>query len=531
LIMKKIYTSVHSRQFVAISALCIFATMLAAQPAIQWQKTFGGSNYDEAHAIRQTSDGGYIVSGRTDSNDGDVGSGNHGSADGWILKLTAQGDIEWKKILGGTKGDSFGDIQQTPDGGYIVGGATTSDDGDISGLIGVQDIWILKLNGTGDIQWNTLLGGSGVDFGSSIAQADDGGFVVLGLSHSPEIANPLNNGTSSDIYVVKLSATGAIQWQKALGGSGQDQGFEIQKVAEGGYVILGRTTSNDGDVSGFLGGLWDSWLVKINDLGEIEWQRTLGGSGSDRASGVLPTNDGGYLVTGSTESQDGDLAGNHGFQDCWVIKLNSTGDIQWQKTLGGSAIDNGSGAVETSDGGYMVCASTASNDEDVETIHGEFDAWLLKLNENGQLQWQKPLGGSRSDYANTIQRTNDNGHVLAGNTRSDDGDVTINQGQSDFWIIKMGAESVGLEEILPSTSDARLGIFPNPANQTISLSIPEQMPAMTARVFDFLGRQISQQILPNGSSLDISLLPNGLYSIVATTPSGNVFSNKFRKQD
>lgn len=353
--MKKIYTSVHSRQFVAISALCIFATMLAAQPAIQWQKTFGGSNYDEAHAIRQTSDGGYIVSGRTDSNDGDVGSGNHGSADGWILKLTAQGDIEWKKILGGTKGDSFGDIQQTPDGGYIVGGATTSDDGDISGLIGVQDIWILKLNGTGD--------------------------------------------------------------------------------------------------------------------------------------------------------------------------------IQWQKTLGGSAIDNGSGAVETSDGGYMVCASTASNDEDVETIHGEFDAWLLKLNENGQLQWQKPLGGSRSDYANTIQRTNDNGHVLAGNTRSDDGDVTINQGQSDFWIIKMGAESVGLEEILPSTSDARLGIFPNPANQTISLSIPEQMPAMTARVFDFLGRQISQQILPNGSSLDISLLPNGLYSIVATTPSGNVFSNKFRKQD
>jgi hypothetical protein len=235
---------------------------------------------------------------------------------------------------------------------------------------------------------------------------------------------------------VKLSATGAIQWQKCLGGSGWDVATSIQQTSDGGFIVAGRTNSNDGDVTGNHGND-DFWVVKLSATGEIQWQKSLGGSNDDWATSIQQTSDGGFIVAGSTDSNDGDVTGNHGNDDFWVAKLSSTGAIQWQKSLGGSGDELAESTQQTSDGGFIVTGWTTSNDGDVTGNHGGKDFWVVKLSSTGAIQWQKSLGGSGTDVAESIQQTSDGGFIVAGYTASNDGDVTGNHGYDDFWVVKL----------------------------------------------------------------------------------------------
>ncbi|OAA32504.1 hypothetical protein AT15_00045 [Kosmotoga arenicorallina S304] len=399
----------------------------------QFTKAIGGSSYEYARSIIQTNDGGYVVAGNTASNDGDV-SGNHGYHDYWIVKLDGSGDIQWQKCLGGSTHDYAGSIIQTSDGGYVVAAHTNSNDGDVSGNHGSFDYWIVKLDGSGDIQWQKCLGGSTHDYAGSIIQTSDGGYVVAGHTASNDGDVSGNHG-DFDYWVVKLDGSGTIQWQKCLGGSTRDYAESIIQTSDGGYVVAGHTASNDGDVSGNHG-YYDYWIVKLDGSGDIQWQKCLGGSSYDYAKSIIQTSDGGYVVAGNTASNDGDVSGNHGDFDYWVVKLNGTGNIQWQKCLGGSDIDVALSIIQTNDGGYVIAGYTYSNDGDVSGNHGRIDSWVVKLDGSGTIQWQKCLGGSTRDYAESIIQTSDGGYVVAGHTNSNDGDVSGNHGDFDYWIAK-----------------------------------------------------------------------------------------------
>ena len=362
-----------------------------------------------------------------------------------ISVLSAQApEIEWQKSLGGSLDDYAYSIQQTSDGGYIVAGMSRSNDGDVSGHHhnGTNyDYWIVKLEATGNIQWQKSLGGRLEDGAYSIQQTSDGGYIVAGSSNS-------NNGDVSgvhsvqygypDYWVVKLNSLGDIEWQKALGGSSGDVAYSIQQTSDDGYIVAGSSTSSDGNVSSNHGGI-DAWLVKLNSLGSIQWEKPLGGSGWDYAKSIKQTSDGGYIVAGASWSNDGDVSSNQGYSDVWIVKLDTLGSIQWQKSLGGSGEDIAESIQQTSDGGYIVAGSSWSNDGDVSGNHGSTDYWVVKLNSLGSMEWQKSLGGSSNEQAYSIQQTSDGGYIVAGESQSNDGDVSGHQGHSDVWVIKLNS--------------------------------------------------------------------------------------------
>ena len=347
----------------------------AQAPALQWQKCLGGTITDHAYSIQPTPDGGSIVAGYTTSTNGDV-TGNHGGYDAWVMKLSATGTLEWQKALGGLGWDYAYSIQPTPDGGYIVAGFTDYTNGDATGNYG-NDAWVVKLSATGALEWQKALGGTSDDSASSIQLTPDGGYIMAGYTASTD-GDVTGNHGSNDAWVVKLSSTGSLQWQKALGGTSGDGVGNIQATLDGGYILAGYTQSTNGDVSGNHG-LNDAWVVKLSAIGTLEWQKALGGTSSDLAHSIQLTTDGGYILAGNTASSNGDVTGNHGNQDAWVVKLSATGTIQWQKALGGTSSDYAQSIQPTNDGGYIVAGYTASTDGNVTGNHGGYDAWVVKL--------------------------------------------------------------------------------------------------------------------------------------------------------
>lgn len=408
---------------------------IIGQPGIHWASCYGGSGWDNAKSIKQTTDGGYIIAGHTQSNDGDV-SGIHGSFgdDCWILKLDNLGGIEWQKCLGGSGPETGFDIQQTTDGGYIVANTSSSDDGDVTGNHGDGDYWVVKLDVSGSIEWQNSFGGSNYDGARSIQQTSDGGYILAGATRSND-GDVVGNHGEADYWLVKINGIGNIEWQKCLGGSGNDIAMSVQQTLDGGYFVAGYASSNDGDVLGNHGEA-DYWIVKINGIGNIEWQNCLGGSDYDTHGNAQQTIDGGFIVTGWATSIDGDITNSHGGGDNWIVKLNNIGNIEWEKSFGGTDWDMGTSICQTTDGGYITAGKTKSNNGDVSGNHGNSDYWIVKIGEYGNLEWQKCFGGSNDEDAYSIQQTTDGGYIVAGWSKSNDYDVQGNHGVDDFWIVK-----------------------------------------------------------------------------------------------
>ena len=441
--------------FVFITSV-IFITRLSAQaPLIQWQKAFGGTQNDQIQngtKIIQTSDGGFIMAGYTESSDGDV-SGSRSSKDFWIVKSDGSGNITWQRSYGGSNNDYARSIYQTPDGGYIVAGVAESNDGDVTGNHGNADMWVLKLDALGFVQWKKCYGGTANDFANSVRHTADGGYIVFGTTFSVNNGDVTGFHGFADYWVVKIDAVGSIQWQKAYGGSDIEEGAAVVQTADGGYIMTGSTHSNDDDVSSNHGS-YDFWTVKINAAGTIQWQKTYGGSAEDRAADIKQTTDGGYIMAGNTWSNDGDITFKYPSTDYWLVKTDANGIIQWQKTYGGNSEDYGYAVSLTTDGGYIVCGySLQPTFGDITGHHGGADAWLVNTNATGVIQWQKALGGSQGEYSYAVQQTSDGGFVVAANSNSNDGDVSGNHGSYDLWLVKLAPNcnlsvSAGSDEIL-----------------------------------------------------------------------------------
>ena len=382
-----------ARSFILGILLVIVLFLLSITNAhAQWAYTYGGTAYDYATSIKQTSDGGYIATGYTES----FGAGN---SDVWLLKLDGSGNVIWQKTYGGTGRDYTFDAQQTEDGGYLVTGMTNSfSAGDL-------DVWLLKLDGSGNVTWEKTYGGIGDDSAASVRQTEDGGYIVAGGTSS-------FGAGSSDFWLLKLDGSGNVTWEKAYGGTGYDYAMSIKQSFDKGYIVAGYTSSFGVTNSGM-------WIIKVDENGVITWQKTFGGTGYDYAESITQTQDGGYLVAGETTSFG---AGDY---DLWIIKLDENGVITWQKTYGGTAYDYASSITQTQDVGYLVAASTESFGA------GRNDLWLIKLDNAGAIAWEKTYGGSGNDGIYFVNQVQDGTIIAAGGTDS------FGAGNRDFWLLKL----------------------------------------------------------------------------------------------
>lgn len=517
--------------------------IINAQPSIQWQKSFGGSQSDGAFSICQTNDGGYVVTGYTESNDSDIAV-FHGNQDYWILKLNNTGSIEWQKSLGGTDKDFSFSIQQTSDGGYIVAGQSISDDIDISGNHGQEDYWIVKLNSSGNIQWQKSLGGSNNDYAYSIIQTMSGGYIVAGTTKSTDGDISFHHGTIAiqyDYWVVNLDSAGTILWEKTLGGGSNDLAECVIQTTDSGFVIAGRSSSNDGEVTNHHGTTQysDLWIVKLNNSGNLQWQKSLGGSLNDGAYSIQQTLDGGFIAGGTSTSSDGDVTLHYGSfvgNDIWIVKTDSVGNLTWEKTLGGTGTDWLHYIQQTNDGEYILAGYTGSDDGDLMGLRGrgiDYDFWIVKLSNIGNMQWQKVMGGTKDDIARCVKQTNDNGFIVSGSSSSSNGDLTKNNGKSDFWIVKLSS-LVNINET--PNSILSLEISPNPfSNKTIfsvkhSFSKDDRIEihSLDGRIVNiFNNLKLSygaNQFSWDGTSKDGSKVENGIYFI--TVYRDNIYETK-----
>jgi len=489
----------------------------AQAPNTEWQKNYGGTGTEYAYSIKETSDSGYILAGFSYSNDGDIIE-NKGNSDFCIIKLNNTNDIIWQKTYGGTDSDFANSIQETTDGGYIVAGYTYSNDGDIPENKGDADFWIIKLNNIGDTIWHKTYGGTDYDYEKSIKETTDGGYIVIGYTKSNDGDITENKG-NEDVWVIKLDNIGDIIWQKTYGGTNNDEAFSIQETTDGGYIFTGNTESNDGDITENKGNK-DVWVIKLDNTGGIIWQKTYGGASNDEALSIQEITNGEYIVAGYTESNNGDITENKGEMDAWLIKIDNTGNIIWQKTYGGTSNDDIKAMQETTDSGFILAGNTKSNDGNITENKGYTDVWLIKVNNIGDIIWQKTYGGSNSDLAFSIQETSNEGYIVAGYTDSNNGDITENKGAADIWVIKIGEDT--LSNYVKQLSYNIFSIYPNPTTGKVQISLNEQQVGSTLQITDINGRVVKQLTIEqlNTLTIDLSNQAKGVYFVKLISESG-----------
>jgi hypothetical protein len=250
-------------------------TTAATEPQVEWEKTFGGRGDDVGYSVQQTRDGGYIIVGWTKS----YGSGGY---DVYLIKVDANGNMQWSKTFGGREDDWGYSVQQTRDGGYIIVGETKSYGA------GRRDVYLIKVDANGNMQWSKTFGGREDDWGSSVQQTSDGGYIIVGYTTS-------YGAGEFDVYLIKVDANGNMQWSKTFGGGSWDWGFSVQQTRDGGYIIVGVTRS-------YGAGEFDVYLIKVDANGNMQWSKTFGGREGDWGLSVQQTRDGGYIIVGYTTS-------------------------------------------------------------------------------------------------------------------------------------------------------------------------------------------------------------------------------------
>ena len=289
------------------------------------------------------------------------------------------------------------------------------------------------------IQWEKSLGGSNNETARSIIQTLDGGYIVAGATSSNDGDVTLNQGGVTDCWVVKLDANGNIIWQRTYGGSGNDFAFTILQTPDSGFTLFSTTNSFDGDIGNSKGGQ-DIWIVRVDKIGNILWEKSYGGTADDYLRKAIPSSNGGFVFCGYTESNDGDVTLNKGGRDYWLVKIDTSGNILWQKTYGGSLSEIAFSLIQTEDKGFLVLGESNSIDGDISNNIGDDDYWVVKTDSFGNMEWERSYGGTNGERGVSCSLGINGGYLLAGRAFSNDGNVSNHFGsinRSDFWVVKI----------------------------------------------------------------------------------------------
>ena len=484
-------------------------------PPILWEHSLGGSLDDIAYDVSQDNDGGFILAGGSTSSDGDIlklmEPEHGGNYDYWIAKIDAASNLQWKKHLGGTGSDVASTVFQTEDGGYIVGGSSSSNDVDVTGNHGDFDFWLVKLVAPGTVQWTKCLGGSSYDDFGSLHETSEGGFIICGGSQSNDGDVSGNHG-SSDFWLVKTDAQANIQWQKSYGGSGYEKASDAYQCSDGGYIVVGFSESNDGDVTGNHGD-YDGWVIRTDASGSLLWQHSIGGTSYDAFKSVVQLNDGAFILCGYTQSNNGDISGNHGGEDVWIVKLDSSGSMLWSRCFGGDTTEECTGVEAISDTTLLFSCYSKSDNGDLTGNYGMSDYWIIETDLDGVLLWQKNFGGSLNDVCYGAKPATDGGFILSGYSESIDDDATSNHGKKDYWAVKLGG-TVAVTEIDKKIDP--LLIYPQPASSHCYIKFPDEILAgideLALYFFDVEGRKIlTLSSLKQSMKIDCSDWNSGIY--------------------
>jgi hypothetical protein len=378
----------------SVSLVAIFTQY--AYAAVKFARTYGGTNYDVAYSVQQTSDGGYIVAGGTQS----FGAG---SADAFLVKTYANGNVQWAKTYGISL-EEFTSVQQTSDGGYIAAGYT-----DFCGM-GLPDILLIKTDANGNVIWAKVYCGpfNFGDVANSVQQTSDGGYILAGITNSYAFI-----GTRDSAFLIKTDANGNIIWAKTYHLLYRTWAYSVQQTSDGGYIMGGLTIEYD---SMWMTYYQNVFLIKTDANGNVIWAKTYLLIYAYDVSNVSQTSDGGYIV-----------AGRVGTGNAFLIKTDANGNVQWAKTYGGTNWDGAYSVQQTSDGGYILAGYTNSFGA------GGYDPFLIKTDANGNVQWAKTYGGTNWDFAHYVQQTSDGGYIVAGYTNS------FGAGSWDIFLIKTDA--------------------------------------------------------------------------------------------
>lgn len=344
----------------------------------QWSKLYGGSQYDGFNSVVATADGGFILAGYTQSIDGDVSlQGFKGQTDAWLMKIDGNGNKVWSKTFGGRQNDFATAIISAVDGGYVISGRGDSQDFDLIGNHNyLEDAWLFKIDDNGNKLWSKLYGGTGWDQAWNVIKTNDGSYIVSGYSMSSDGDLAGSHG-DVDSWVMKTDAAGNKIWISVLGGSGTDNIGSVIPTDDGGYVAIGGSRSSDGDL-GTNHGLFDGWVIKLSGGGVKIWSKVFGGTERDEGGAIMKNNEGGYLAIFNSQSNL-TYSGMFLSPDIVVTNLDANGNLLWTKGFGGSYWDAAYAILPTADGGFILAGQSDSNDHDFSGGHGLTDGFIMKI--------------------------------------------------------------------------------------------------------------------------------------------------------
>lgn len=535
--------------------LCCFSlvicncTSLSAQD-ILWEKSYGGKHAEYLFDAIPTPDYGFILAGSSLSKKtGNKTEDNRGDLDYWVWKMDEKGELDWQKSFGGSGQDLLKAVLLTNDGGFLLSGTSDSAEGldKKEKSHGGSDFWIIKLNAKGGEEWQKTIGGSGQDMVNSIIRTKDGGFLLGGSSASHKSGSKTSNNFGGlDYWVVKIDRKGEIVWQNSFGGIYNDELRSIALTEDGGYLLGGSSNSPEGgNKTGNTLGEADYWVVKIDDKGTEQWQKSIGGSGDDQLYAIHTAADGNYLLAGNSnsESDNDKRSTNKSGTDFWVVKIHKeTKEILWQETYNIAKTDILTSLVENDDhtillGGYAQGepekakairqkakeGSKASNEPKMKK--GTDDYVAIKIKENGEEVWRKEVGSDGQDILMKVIETRDGGYLMAGTSKAiltEDGgikatgDKSSGKGSTDFWIVKLKDKKKPKEDKKP------IEAIPNPATEYTNIIVGYEFIKGRATLVDLAGRTLqSFEITERTIPIDLNGLPEGIYVANIKTDKGN----------
>lgn len=516
--------------------LLISSESIKAQD-ILWEKSYGGKHADYLFDVIPTPDYGFILAGSSLSKKtGNKTEDNRGDLDYWVWKMDEKGNLDWQKSFGGLGQDLLRIVVLTNDGGFLLAGSSESEEGmdkKDKGK-GNSDFWIIKLNAKGGEEWQKTIGGLGQDELTSLLKTKDGGFILGGSSSSDKSDDKTSNHYGGmDFWVIKIDNKGEILWQNSFGGNYNDQLRSMALTEDGGYILGGSSNSTEGGTKTQKNiGENDYWIVKVDKDGNEQWQKTIGGTGDDQLFALETTKDGNYVLGGNSDSQsDNDKrSNNESGTDFWVVKIDKEGNILWQEIYNIAKVDILTSLVENDDksillGGYAqgetmkrkeplkqtknLKTDATKTEEEPKFKVGTNDYVAIKINEKGEEIWRKEVGSEGEDILKKVIETRDGGYLLAGTSKGKiSNDKNSGIGSNDFWVVKLKDKQKPKEDKKP------IEAIPNPATDFTNVIVSYEFTKGTATVVDIAGHVLQQfEIKERTVPIDLQGLPEGIYIV------------------